>query len=122
MSFGFKHVFREDIDDTFLSVWNDEFVTNREFMLKGKSGTNEIKNLNVIWNQDSLRNIPAVVSFGQLMIGDVLLLTRKCDWLMRPRRYQLIYSPRDTQWEIVTCQEILRAVYRIQLTQRTTPG
>lgn len=122
MSFGFKHVFREDVDDTFLSAWNDEFISEREFMLKGKSGTYEIKNLIVVWSQDSLRNIPGVVTYGQLMIGDVMMLTKKCDWLMRPRRYQLIYSPRDTQWEIISCQEILRAVYCIQLTQRTTPG
>jgi hypothetical protein len=112
----FNEVFWEDVEDTYLDE-DSEFSSWREFSFKGPSNTYVIRKLLVIWNHDILRNLPSTVLYGQLLVGDVLLLTRIIDWPQRPRRGQLIWTPRDTGWEILQCREIFRTVYRISLQQ-----
>lgn len=114
MAWEFRDAIACDVDDTFLSYFG-EFARLRDFGVRGQSRTYEPKTLMVIWYQDTLRNIPAVVSYGQLEIGDVLCITRKCDWYMRPRREEILYSPRDTQWKVISSNEIMNVLYRIVL-------
>lgn len=114
MSKLFREVFSRDVDDTFLNQYA-EFTTWREFAFVAQAKSYNIKRLLVIWNQDVLRSLSAPVLYGQLMLGDILLLTRRQDWPQRPRRGQIIWSPRDTAWNILNCQEILHTLYRVSL-------
>jgi len=111
----FRDVFEEDLEDTFLEM--EEYAEAREFVTRGSNNTRIVSNKKVIWNHDSLRNLPAVVTYGQLMVGDVLVLTRVKDWPSRPLRGQMIWSPRDTAWTVIFCQMILHRAYRIGLQQ-----
>jgi len=117
----FNDVFRQDVEDTFLGVdcgWqmeDCEFATRREFAFKDQGGTYRIREMLVIWNHDVLRALPTTILYGQLLVGDVLVLSKMKDWPQRPRRGQTIWTPRDVPWEILNCQEILRWVYRISL-------
>lgn len=121
MSKLFDSVFHEDVEDTFLGVDTGplredcEFATRREFAFKDQKGTYRIREMLCIWNHDVLRALPTTVLYGQLLVGDVLLLVKMRDWPQRPRRGQLIWTPRDTPWTILNCQEILRTLYRISL-------
>jgi hypothetical protein len=137
VSRAFDSVFREDVEDTFLgpdcpclpvdpalpwtpcNPWTDpeycEFASCREFSFKNSDGTYLIQQILVIWNHDILRALPTTVLYGQLLVGDVLLLVKKHDWPQRPRRGQVVWTPRDTPWTILNCQEILRTLYRISL-------
>lgn len=121
MSKTFNSVFKWDVEDTFLGVdrgWEQEdceFATRREFAFKDQSGTYRIREMLVIWNHDVLHNLPTTILYGQLLVGDVLVLTKMRDWPQRPRRGQTLWSPRDTPWTVLNCQEILRTVYRISL-------
>lgn len=121
MSKEFNHVFRWDVEDTFLGAdygyWKEdcEFAERREFAFKDQGQTYRIREMLVIWNHDVLRSLPTTILYGQLLVGDVLLLTKIRDWPQRPRRGQVIWSPRDTPWQILNCQEILRTVFRISL-------
>lgn len=121
MSKTFNSVFKSDVEDTFLGTdcgdWAEdcEFATRREFAFKDQGGTYRIREMIVIWNRDVLRALPTSILYGQLLVGDVLVLTKIRDWPQRPRRGQTIWSPRDVPWEVLNCQEILRTVYRISL-------
>jgi hypothetical protein len=117
----FDSVFRIDVEDTFLGIdtgpcrEEHEFATHREFAFKDQLGTYRIREMLCIWNHDILRALPTTVMYGQLLVGDVLLLVKKRDWPQRPRRGQIIWTPRDTPWTILNCQEILTTLYRISL-------
>jgi hypothetical protein len=118
----FNSVFREDVEDTYLGCdhgdrwWGDgEFATRREFAFKDQGGTYRIREMLCIWNEDVLRALPTVVMYGQLLVGDALLLVKMRDWPQRPRRGQVVWTPRDTPWTILKCQEIMRTVYRMSL-------
>ena len=120
MSKLFDSVFREDVEDTFLGSdyrwWTDcEFATRREFAFKDQGNTYRIYEMLCIWNHDILRALPTTVMYGQLLVGDALLLVKIRDWPQRPRRGQIIWTPRDTPWTILNCTEILQTVYRISL-------
>ena len=120
MSKDFDEIFRWDVEDTFLG--NDpyrldecEFATHREFAFKDQSGVYRTRMMLVIWNHDVLRALPTTILYGQLLVGDVLVLSKIRDWPQRPRRGQTVWSPRDIPWEVLNCQEILRTLYRISL-------
>jgi hypothetical protein len=121
MSREFDSVFRMDVEDTFLGIdtgpcrEEHEFATRREFAFKEQQGTYRIREMLCIWNEDVLRALPTTVMYGQLLVGDVLLLVKKRDWPQRPRRGQVVWTPRDTAWTILKCQEILTTLYRISL-------
>lgn len=91
----------------------------REFGLRGPNNTYIYKQLNVVWNTDTLKNMPSVVSYGQLFIADVVFLTKRKDWIYRPAPQDLIYSPRNIQWEVMVCQEFQRVAYIVHLRQKT---
>lgn len=127
MSKAFDSAFREDVEDTFLGIdrqpWQDcEFATRREFAFKDQGNTYRIREMLCIWNEDVLRNLPTTVMYGSLLVGDVLLLVKKRDWPQRPRRGQIIWTPRDTPWTILKCQEILTTLYRISLEEVLAEG
>jgi hypothetical protein len=109
----FRQAFAEDVEDTYLDL--EEFAEMREFGTRGQSGTYNVRSLKVIWNHDTLKNLSPVMAMGQLMIGDVLLLTRIKDWPVRPRRGAILYSPRDTAWTVMVCVSIMHSLYRISL-------
>jgi hypothetical protein len=120
----FDKVFCQDVEDTFLGEdygdrwWGDgEFATRREFAFKDQGNTYRIREMLCVWNEDVMRALPTVVMYGQLLVGDALLLVKIRDWPQRPRRGQIIWTPRDTPWQILKSQEILQTVYRISLEQ-----
>lgn len=120
MSREFDSVFKLDVEDTFLGVdtglfrEEHEFATRREFAFRDQAGY-RIREMLCIWNHDVLRALPTSVMYGSLLVGDVLLLVKKRDWPQRPRRGQVIWTPRDTPWSILNSQEILTTLYRISL-------
>lgn len=114
MSKAFREVFQQDIRDTFLSE-ETELTTWREFSLIAQPKMYNVKRLLVVWNHDVLQRLSPVILYGQLLVADVVFLTRKTDWPIRPRRQQVIWSPRDTPWNVMFCQEILENAYRIGL-------
>jgi hypothetical protein len=111
---AFREAFDDDVRDTYMDD-DSEFVSWRDFAFKSQSNTYTVRRLKVIWNHDVLKHMSASVMYGQLMVGDVLLLTKIVDWDQRPRRGQIIWTPRDTPWTILNCQEIFRTLYRISL-------
>lgn len=121
MSKEFDSVFHVDVEDTFLGVDTGlfredcEFATRREFAFKDQGNTYRIREMLCIWNEDVLRALPTAVLYGSLLVGDALLLVKKRDWPQRPRRGQVIWTPRDTPWQILKCQEILTTLYKISL-------
>jgi hypothetical protein len=117
----FDSVFRQDVEDTYLGIDTGpcredcEFASRREFAFSDQQGAYRIREMLVIWNHDVLRALPTTVMYGSLLVGDVLLLVKKRDWPQRPRRGQIIWTPRDTPWSILNCQEVFKTLYRISL-------
>lgn len=119
MSKQFTDVIERDAQDTVLSE-DSEFTEWREFSFTSQIGIYDVKKLLVIWNQDILKKMSPVVMYGQLFVGDVLILTWANDWPMRPRRGQIFWSPKDTPWKVMVCQEIRGILYRISIQQTET--
>ena len=114
MSRDFRAVFQADVADTFLGMYS-EFTTWREFSFQAQARSYSIKRLLVVWNADVIKHMLPAVLYGQLSEGDVSFLTRCQDWPSRPRRNQVIWTPRDTPWNITRCHEIYQTCYRIVL-------
>src|SRR6267142_5432202 len=114
MSRAFRSVFEADLSDTYLNQWS-EFAEWREFSLVSQSKTYNIKVILVVWNSDMLKQLNPVIMYGQLLVGDASFLTWKRDWPQRPRRNQVIWTPRDIPWTVMSCQEIQQVCYRVTL-------
>jgi len=116
---SFRTAFKKDMRSTFLGS-HQEFESVREFWRRGRNGTYIGENLTVLWIDDIIKNLTGDY-YGQIVAGDVLCITMKEDWIMRPRPKNLIYSPRDTQWEVINCTEVLFSVYQMLLRQIEHP-
>jgi hypothetical protein len=116
---SFRTAFKRDMRNVFLGK-HQEFESVREFWRRGKSGTYIGENLTVLWIDDLIKNITGDY-YGQIVVGDIVCITMKEDWIMRPMPKNILYSPRDTQWEIISCSEVLFTAYQMLLRKMETP-
>lgn len=99
---------------------DQELCTWRSFVISdGTPGGTLDLWIPVQWDTDTMRQRGIELAASGLILGDVLVFTRVCDWPKRPRPNTYIFSPREEQYEIIRCIENA-GVYEMSLRGPTT--
>jgi hypothetical protein len=112
--------------DQFAPDWDvfanpDEFGSVREFRVSDGHGGFKVFTAEIVWDEDRAKTHPIATRFG-VYVGEVMLFIRSRDLSRRPIAGELLYSPANQPWEVITSTDV-EAGYEVALSMtRSQPA